>query len=195
MIVENPALLDPSYLDRKAILIALAREGQLTQERQITVRAGAPKDVRAALLSWGVAPSVILTAGMPVIKPPTTTRMKDREVQRQVDLHLTALGYGPAAITWTHPNIASRVYLDETWEALLQGAYVEWALPLYPSRIARLLAYADRDPWRPLLRLIEHAVHPYGLAERGDFIVVDTTIDPQTAVLEEIERQERALFA
>jgi len=174
-------------MNRRDILLALGRSGELTPERSDYVRRYPEDLVKLKLLEWKVPEAVLTAAEMPVTKFSLrpNRRLKPSEVQTAVDTHLALLGLDPVPVEYVHPNIADRWDLHPDWEARLQGAKAEWLLSLYHRRVARVLEFSTQTAFRPLLPLIAAGIHPYGLDASGErFLCVDTHADHDAGIRE-----------
>ncbi len=163
-------------MDRRAVLVALARHGLLTPENQLLVRAGGPAVVYAALVEAHAPAEVFRAAGM-VPPVPDQDRPDDATVRQAVDLHLTLLGLDTQEIVWLSRQVADQTRLEDAWARLAAGDAPAWAHAL-PQRVGRLLAL-EGEAWLPLQDLISRGVWPYGPAADGRGFVVVMAAKPK----------------
>lgn len=157
-------------IDRKAVLVALAKANQLSGERALIVRAGEENVVRRYLMDWGVDNIVREAAGMPGSADPAEAT--DQKIQDMVNLHLLSLGLEPLQIEWLHFRSGEKVDLEYQWEKHLSGKEFPFGHAMgLPGRVSRLMAMADLPAWQPLVWLIERGVWPFGPERGGKFIV------------------------
>ncbi len=167
-------------MDKRGVLIGLARIKELTPERAYEVRVLLDPEVQARLLAWGVTdPEVLACAGIhPTrVKPRTdgTRRHSRSDTERLVDLHLFGLGLDDAesiTVEWVSLGEAQNAFLDSTWESMVAGRAPEWAVDKYPGRVARVLGM-EGEAWAPLKELVRNDILPFGLTSSRKFLLVD----------------------
>lgn len=165
-------------LDRRAVLIELARAGMLTRERSDYVRSHAPEHVREQILAWNAPPGVRRAAGLELVRTSAGAHMPPEEVQRQVDMHMAALGLNPAPVLYVTEEEATSYRVSFDWDWPMRQLRLNWTYPNLAPRVAKILLMADDKAWQPLVRLIEHNIHPHGLVASPPhryFIVVDAS--------------------
>lgn len=151
-------------VNRRAVLIALGKNGDLDTDRSFFIRTAPDAEIRRQLKEWNVSPEIQKAAGIPLLTVDQTAHMPDIEIQRQVNLHLTLLELDLATIEWVTYRQAVNSRPDAKWAARLLAVPMEWSYENLPRRIAAILLFSDEPEWKPMFRLIEHNVHPYGPA-------------------------------
>lgn len=149
-------------LDRRAVLIQLARADLLIPERSLLVRSQPVAAVRAALHAWQAPPTALEAAGVPVYRPDFTAQPSDAEVQHQVDIHLMLLGFEATPCYWVNRNQVGAFPKDLRWWRDLYRVPRDLTHPELPHVCTYILALADEPAWQPLAELVQHGVQPYG---------------------------------
>lgn len=161
-------------MNRRDILLALSKSGELTPDRSLAIRSLPDEKLRSQITIWGITdPDALLIAGVQRIKMPGTTLMPKFEVERQVTLHLMAIDWEDMPVGWVNQQEADSAFLVEEWERLIIGSPPIWAIPALPFRVSKLLGMAGHEAWQPLIQLIDHGRLPYGPCTDGRFLVVD----------------------
>lgn len=149
-------------MNRRAVLLALARSGRLTPERAEYVRLAHESDVRLALARWRV-PNVVLDAADIPLRRGRTPATEDR-IARACELHMLALGHEPTHFRWVVPRDGARLPLARWWELARGDAVLDVASALgIPERVARVLAHHREAAWKPLADLASRGVWVFGI--------------------------------
>lgn len=157
---------------RREVLIALARCGQLTDERAVIVRKHALEVVQSFLVEWGACPEVLRAAGLKVAAVPEYDGISEEQVGKLVSLHLAARGLRADDIVFMEQPRAERLEYDPEWASPLGGLSSTLLAQLGLSSSVIPIAVIEGSEWRPLRELIEHGVWPFGLTKSGVFAVV-----------------------
>lgn len=164
-------------MDRRVVLVALARCGALTPDRSVAVRTAPEGEIGQLVRAWGISdPGVLEATGNAVVPPGEMAgpSMRKRDAERVVVRHLRELGFEEVDIVWTGHAEGNGMSVHPGWFAAMPKAVPPlWAIESLPSRVAMVVAAAESPIWAPLAGLVSHNILPYGLDSEGRFVLVN----------------------